>query len=144
MNSSSNDFKKSFVNNVAAIVNEQSIKALENAYEGLMRNTPIWSGQLISSWNISEGQPNYKVVYHPDTQNGTVRIDKPANPLNPKSFEEAISRVKDRQAKKGFNVYYIANGHKYAYGVDQGVAPYSGTAWHMIKFATDEILSSIK
>ena len=142
MNSSSNNFKKSFVNNVAAIVKEQSVIALENAYEGLMRNTPIWSGQLISSWNISADQPNYKVVYHPDTQNGTVRIPKPENPLKPKSIQEAIQGVKDDKGK--FKKYYIANGHKYAYGVDQGVAPYSGTAWHMIKFATDEILSSIK
>ena len=144
MNSSSSDFRKSFKNNVAAIVRERSIHALEVAYDGLMRNTPIWSGQLISSWNISEGQPNYKVVYHPDTQNGTVRIDKPEKPLTPKSVQEAIQSVKDSVSKTTFGKYYIANGHNYAFGVDQGVAPYSGTAWHMIKFASEEITSVLK
>jgi hypothetical protein len=146
MNSSSNKaFVKSFVGNVSAIVHQKAVRAVSKAFLTAQYHNPVWSGQMVASWNISMNQPNYKVVYHPATENGTVRIDKPANPLEAKSLEQALSESNVYGFKMGeFNSYYVTNGHKYAFGVDQGVEPYTGTANHMIKHGTDEALEELK
>lgn len=143
MNSSSNKaFVKSFVGNVGAIVSSVAQKAVAEAYNHACFRSPVWSGQLIASWNISVKEPNYKVVYHPATEQGTVRMMKPKNPLEQKPLSQAVAEAKFQTAK-AFDTYYVANGHKYAFGVDQGVEPYSGEANHMIKHAVDAAIHYI-
>jgi hypothetical protein len=86
-------------------------KAMETAttvWEIAVDLTPVNSGELRASWNLSQGEPNFTTVGSPDgASRSGVPIGKPGKPILP---EVDLSDA----------VFYVTNGKRYASYVEYG------------------------
>lgn len=72
-------------------------------YDGVVFNSPVYTGQFRASWNISEGSPNFKTV------------DVGGSPSNPLPPPRQIAK-----ATSDFPIFFISNGKPYAEILENG------------------------
>lgn len=78
-------------------------------WNGAVDRTPVASGELRASWNLSVGRPNFTTVGNKNSSPG-VGVSALPRPVTP-----ALVKVPLNKAR-----YFIANGKSYANNVEHG------------------------
>lgn len=94
---------------------QASKKALDialNIWENAVSFSPVASGELRASWDVSRGSPSYLVVGKADSSPG--KLGAPLPPPPPPNVTPSASLFQSK--------YYITNGKTYAGYVEYGSA----------------------
>lgn len=97
--------------------NRASVKTLNVAkavWQGAVDRSPVASGELRASWNLSVGAPNYETVGDSNRSPGKLSV-----PLPPPTLP-SIQPLPLKNAK-----YFVANGKEYASFVEYGTVSIS-------------------
>ena len=100
---------KSFIPKLRKRTSEKTLELAQAVWTGVVERTPVGSGELRASWNLSLGAPNYQTVGAVDSSPGPSGA-----PLPPPTLPN-IQAANLRNAR-----YFVANGKTYAGYVEFG------------------------
>ena len=100
---------KSFIPFLKTKAAKKSLDVAKAIWKGAVDRTPVGSGELRASWNLSVGSPSYKVVGSTDSSPGPSAATIPS-PSMPNIRVPNIGQAK----------FYVTNGKSYARYVEYG------------------------
>jgi hypothetical protein len=101
----------SFIPKVRREAAQRALNIAENVWQGAVDRTPVASGELRASWNLSRGKVNYSTVGLVDSSPSITGSSLPP-PQMPKLSAGSL----------GSAVYHVSNGKRYAPHVEFGSA----------------------
>lgn len=98
----------SFIPFLKRRVSRTALESATKIWEIAVDLTPVNSGELRASWNLSQGEPNYATVGSPESSKRSgPPMGKPGKPVLP------MVDLND-------SVFYVTNGKRYAPYVEYG------------------------
>jgi len=101
----------SFIPKVRKAASQKALDMATAIWQGTVDRTPVGSGELRASWNLSRGRPDFSVVGEKDSSPGPGLVAV-AKPTAPNLTAGVLSSAR----------YYVANGKLYAKHVELGSA----------------------
>lgn len=99
----------SFIPRVRKAASQKALDLATTIWQGTVDRTPVGSGELRASWNLSRGSPDYSVVGEKDSSPGPGAVVV-ASPTAPNLKAGVLSSAR----------YYVSNGKTYAIHVELG------------------------